>query len=183
MTGQATLSATGGVVIERLGISNLSPLRHSGAHLMTFVASHLAVLCVTETDAKRLHELRRARVAAELVTRAAGRDVAARGLRARSVTAITGRVRVKAGRNRHCDAAARRAVTGCATDVAQIHVPRVIELHAKAAQAWERLERAGLHIGVANRADRTVSTLKLLRMTAGAGKVLRSSRPSRHRRI
>jgi len=58
MACQATLAATRGVMVERLGIRNLPALRHAGPHLMTFVTSHLVVLRMTEADAKCLGELR-----------------------------------------------------------------------------------------------------------------------------
>jgi len=58
-------------MVEGLGVSNLPALRHAGAHLMTFVTSHLVVLRMAEANPKRLRELRRARVAAQLMTRAA----------------------------------------------------------------------------------------------------------------
>lgn len=38
MTSRATLPASGGVVIERLGLRDLPALRHAGANLMAFVA-------------------------------------------------------------------------------------------------------------------------------------------------
>lgn len=71
MTRQATLAATGGVVVERFRIGDLSTLWHAGAHLMAFVTSHLVVLRMAEANAKCLRELRRARIATQLMTGAA----------------------------------------------------------------------------------------------------------------
>lgn len=71
MTCHATLAATSGMMIERLRIRHLPALRHAGAHLMTLVTSYLVVLHMAEADAKCLGELRRARVAAQLMARAA----------------------------------------------------------------------------------------------------------------
>jgi len=58
MTCHATLRPASGVMIEWFGSGNLPALRHSRTNLMTVVASHLLVLCVTEADAERLHEFR-----------------------------------------------------------------------------------------------------------------------------
>jgi len=102
------------------------------------------------------------------MTRAAGRNVATARLRAGRVTSIACRVRVEAGRNRHGDAAARRPVTGRATDVSHVHMPRVIELHAKAAQPRKGFDRAGLRVRVTDRADRTIRIRELLCVTTGA---------------
>ena len=102
------------------------------------------------------------------MTRAARRNIAATRLRPRRVTSITRRVRVKAGRNRHSDTAARRPVTSRTTNVSHVHVPRVIELHAKAAQARKGFQRPCFHVRVTNRADGTVGIRKLLGVTTGA---------------
>ena len=77
VTGHAALSATGSVMIERLGRGYLSPLWLTRADLMTFVAGHLLVFAVTEPDTKRLHHFGRARVAAQLVASSARRNIAA----------------------------------------------------------------------------------------------------------
>jgi len=58
MTCHATLRPASGVMIEWFGSGDLPALRHSRSDLMTFVASHLLVLCVTEADAERRHEFR-----------------------------------------------------------------------------------------------------------------------------
>jgi hypothetical protein len=49
-------------MIERLGGSDLSALRHSGPDLMTFVASHLLMFGVTETNTECLGKFRGARI-------------------------------------------------------------------------------------------------------------------------
>ena len=68
----------------------------------------------------------------------------------------TGGVRVEVGRNCHRQPAACGAMTRRATDPAHRHMPRVIELHAKAHQSIrKRLYRAGLRISVTDGADRT----------------------------
>ena len=71
------------------------------------------------------------------------------------MTAIARRVRVKAGRDRHRDTAARFPMTSSATDAAHIQVPRMIELHPETLQVRKRFQRAGLNIGMTDSADRT----------------------------
>jgi len=143
-------------MIQRLGRTYLPPLRHARLYLVTLVAGYLQMFRMTETDAKRGHEFRRAGIAAQLMTGAAGRNVAAAGLRPRRMTAITSCVRIETGRNRHRDPSASRSMTCCATDATHRDVPRVIELHAKALQVRKRFQRSRLHIGMADGADRTV---------------------------
>ena len=63
MTGHATQRPSRRMMIERLGCSHLSPLWHSRAHLMTFVAVNLLMFCMTKTHAKRLREFGRSGVA------------------------------------------------------------------------------------------------------------------------
>jgi len=99
MTSQATLAASGGVMIQRLRLGHLSPLRHARKDLMTLSASHFVMLSMTEADPKRPGELRRPGITAKLMTRPARRDVATAGLRALTVTSETVCVRVKACRN------------------------------------------------------------------------------------
>ena len=67
MTSQATLAASGGVMIQRLWLGHLSPLRHAGKDLMTLSASYLVMLSMTETDPKRPGELRGSGITAELM--------------------------------------------------------------------------------------------------------------------
>jgi hypothetical protein len=59
MTSHATLSLSGGVMIERLRLRHLTALRHSRPDLMTLVARHFLVFPVTKADAKGLRKLRR----------------------------------------------------------------------------------------------------------------------------
>ena len=63
MTRHATHGPSRRMMIEGLGHRHLSPLCHSRAHLMTFVAVNLLMFCMTETDAKRLREFGRSGVA------------------------------------------------------------------------------------------------------------------------
>jgi hypothetical protein len=172
-----------GVMVQRLRIGNLAPLWHPGEDSMTFLATHVVVLCVTEADTEGPGELRRPRVAAQLMTGAARRNITPTRLSAWCVTLVAGAVSIESGGNRQRDTSARWSVTGCATDVSLTHVPSVIELHAKAAQAREGLQRAGLHISVTNCAERTVRARELLRVTPGTREMLRSSRPSGHGRV
>ena len=109
-----------------------------------------------EAYSKRLHEFGGTCVTTQLVTRAAGGNIASARLRARRVTTIAGGVSVKAGRNRHRDAAARFTMASSATDAAHAQVARVIELHAEALQARERFQRSRLHVGMTDGADRTL---------------------------
>src|SRR5437588_344625 len=155
MTSHATLCPASRVMIQRLGRTYLPALRHACFYLVTFVAGNLQMFRVTETDAKCRHEFRRARIPAQLMTCAARRNITAAGLRSRSMTSITSCVGIEPGRNRHCNARARRPMTTCATDIAHGDVSRMIELHAKALQVRKRFQRSRLHIGVADCADRT----------------------------
>jgi hypothetical protein len=68
MTSQAALPASCGVMIQRLWLGHLSPLRPAGKDLMTFSASYFVVLSMTEADPKRLGELRRPGITAKLMT-------------------------------------------------------------------------------------------------------------------
>src|SRR5204862_5104306 len=86
MAGHATLPTTGCVMVERLRRRNLPSLRHAGPDLMAFSAGKLLMLCMTKANAECLRERRRPRISAQLVTSAARRNIAAAGLRARSVT-------------------------------------------------------------------------------------------------
>ena len=74
-------------------------------------------------------------------------------------------------------------MTGRATDVTHVQVTRVIELHTETSEPWKWLERARLHGCVTDGANRTFSAGKLLRMTSGAGQVLRRSRTTRYRGV
>jgi hypothetical protein len=78
MTCHTALPAASSVMIERFRRSHLTTLWHSRSNLMTFHAWLFLVLRVTETDAKSLSELRRARVTAQLVAGAARRNVTTR---------------------------------------------------------------------------------------------------------
>ena len=134
VTSQAALTATGRVMIKRLRCSDLPPLRLARTNVVTFVARHLLVLRMTKADTERRHHHRRARIAAQLMTCAAGRNIASTRLRARRVTAEARRMRIEVGRNRHGHAAARGFMTSHAVNTAHADVPRVIEFHSETNQ-------------------------------------------------
>jgi hypothetical protein len=71
MTSQATLAASRGMMIQRLWLGHLSPLRHAGKDLMTLSASYFVMLSMAEADPKRPGELRRPGITSELMTRPA----------------------------------------------------------------------------------------------------------------
>jgi len=142
MTSHATLAATAGVMIERLGLSHLPALRHAGANLVTFVAGSLLMFLMTKTNAKGLRILRRSCIAAQLMAGAAGRDVAPARLRAVRVAAETGRMRIEAGRYGKRHASPRRSMAGAATDAAHVQVTRMIEPHIETSEPRKWLERA-----------------------------------------
>jgi hypothetical protein len=87
------------MMIQRLGLSYLSSLWHSRPDLMAFVTSYFLMLCMTEANAESLRKFRSASIAAQLMARAAGRDVAPLRLGARAMTTITSGVSVETGRN------------------------------------------------------------------------------------
>ena len=179
MASHTALSSTRGMVIGRLGSSDLAPLWQSRFHLMTIIAGQLLrrpVFGVAEVHTKGGGPLGSSRVAAELVAGTTRGNIPAPRFRAWHMTAITSRMRVEANRNRQRDAAPCRTVASGATHTAHVQVSRVIEVHAEALQPGKRLERAGAHISVANRADRTLTVRKLLRVTPGAGHVPRTTR-------
>jgi hypothetical protein len=132
MTGRTALASSAGVMIQRRRRRDLASLRHTGAHLMAVVTvSFWIMLSVTEPDSERGHVLRCARIYAQLMTSAAGRDVASIYLPARRVTAKTGCVRVEISRDGHGDPAAHRTMTSRATHVSQRDVSGMIELHSE----------------------------------------------------
>ena len=59
-------------------------------------------------------------------------------------------------------------MTGGASDTAHIYVARMVELHVEALENRKRLQRPGLRIAMANRADRIRRIGELLYMTTGA---------------
>ena len=141
------------------------------------------MLCMTKTYPKRLREFRRSRITSQLMTRAAGRDIAAAGFRACRVATIASCMRVKARWYGKRDAASRWAMTGRAAYATHIQVARVIEFHPKTLQAGKRFQRTRLHISMANCTDRTIGIRKLLRVTSGTRQVARSARTFWDRRI
>ena len=95
MTGHAALSPAGRVMIQRFGRRNLSALRHTRSDLMTLIATNLLMLRVIEADPECLSKFRSPRIAAQLMTRAARRNISTVRLRPRRVASITGCVCVK----------------------------------------------------------------------------------------
>lgn len=98
-------------------------------------------------------------------------DIARRhGMRGlRRMTLKTGRVGVGTGRNGQRNAGSGRSVAGRATCIAQMF--GVVELDIETLQRRKSLHRAGFGIGMTNRADRVGVVLKLLDMTADAGRM------------
>jgi len=76
VTSHATLAPSRSMMVERLGCSHLSSLRQSRPYLVAFVAGNFLMLCMIEADAKRRHKFRRSRIASQLMTSTAGRNVA-----------------------------------------------------------------------------------------------------------
>jgi hypothetical protein len=76
VTGSATLTTSGRMMVKRLGRCDLATLRHPRSYLMTFITPHLTMFTVIEVYAKRLRKLGRARVGSELMTYGTRRDVA-----------------------------------------------------------------------------------------------------------
>ena len=142
MAGHAACPRPLRVMIERCGRSDLSSLRHSRPDLMAFGAGNLLMLGVIKADAECRGHFRCPGITTQLVTRPARRDIAATGLSPRSVTPIAGRVRIETGGYRQGHAGARRLVTRRTANAAHAQMTRVIELHAKALQTWERFQSA-----------------------------------------
>src|SRR5512132_3938129 len=122
------------------------------------------MLGMIKADAKSLCEFRRARITAQLMARAAGRNIPAAGFRARRMTTVASCMSVKACWYGERDAASRGAVTRCATYAAHAHVARVIEFHPEAPQTRKGFQRTRLHVRMTNCADGTVGIRKLLRV-------------------
>ena len=102
---------------------------------MTIVAVGLRiVLRMTEANSERGHVLWCARISAQLMARAAGRNIATVRLRARRVTTEAGCMRIEISRYGHHHTAARRTMAGSTTDIAHANVLCVIELHPEAHQ-------------------------------------------------
>jgi hypothetical protein len=54
VAGHATLPTSRRMMVKRFRSSHLPTLRHAGSYLMAFIACHLLMFRVTETDAIRL---------------------------------------------------------------------------------------------------------------------------------
>jgi len=98
MAGAATLSATSRVMVQWLRRAYLSALRHPGSNLMTFVAGNFLMLGVIEADPEGRGRFGCSGIAAQLVAGPAGRDIAAAGLGARSMTTKAGCVCIESRR-------------------------------------------------------------------------------------
>jgi hypothetical protein len=78
MTGHTALGSPAGVMISRFGSGDLTSLRQARSYLMTIIAIQFlrrTVFSVAEVHAERRGPLRSSAVTAELMTRAAGRNV------------------------------------------------------------------------------------------------------------
>ena len=67
MTSHATLAASARVMIQRLWLGHLLPLRHTRTNLVTSITSYLAMLSMTEADPKRAGKFRCPGITAELM--------------------------------------------------------------------------------------------------------------------
>jgi len=140
MASHATLRATGCVMVKRLRRRNLFSLRHACSNLVAFVAGYFLMLGMIESYAEGYGGLSSPGIPTQLMTRAAGRDIATAGLRARSVASITSCVRAESRGYREANAATRWSMTRRATYTSHLHMQRVIELHAKALQMRKRFQ-------------------------------------------
>lgn len=122
MASHATLRPTGCVMVKRFRRGDLFSLRHSRLNLVAFGAGHFLMLGVIESYAECRGGLRSPRIPAQLMTRTTGRDIAAAGLRARSVASITSCVRVESRGYREGHAATRRSMTRRTTDTSHLHM-------------------------------------------------------------
>ncbi len=84
-------------MVKRLRGCNLSALRHSRSNLVAFVAGYFLMLGMVESYAECLREFRTTGIPTQLMTSTTRRDIAAAGLRARSVASITNCVRTISG--------------------------------------------------------------------------------------
>ena len=78
MTRHAALGSPAGVMISRFGGGDLTSLRQTRFHLVTVIAIQFlggAVFSMAEVHPKRRGPLGRSAVAAELMARAAGRNI------------------------------------------------------------------------------------------------------------
>ena len=146
---------------------------------MTIIARHLLrrpVFGVAEVHAKGRSPDWSSRVATWFVAGTTRRNIPVARFRARLMTAITGRMGVESDWNRQRHSTPCRTVASGATHPAHVQVSRMLKVDAEAFQPGKRLERAGAHISMANRADGTLTVCKLLRVTTGAGDVTRTTR-------
>jgi hypothetical protein len=140
MASHAALTATCRVMVKRFRRSDLASLRHSRSNLVTFVAGYFLMFGMIESHAECLGGFRSPGIPTQLMTRTTGRDIAATGLRARSVASKTSGVRIESRGYREGNAATRRSMTRRTTDTSHLNMQRVIELHAKALQTWKRFQ-------------------------------------------
>ena len=122
MASQATLPTACGVMVKRFRRRDLSALGHSRFDLVAFVAGYFFMLGMIESDAEGLGGCGGPGIPTQLMTRTARRDIAAAGLRARSMASITRCVRVEARGYRQGNAATRRPMTRRTTDTSHLNV-------------------------------------------------------------
>lgn len=173
MATHATLCPPRNQVHRRKGSADLPPLRLASFDLMALAAIQLlfTMLGVTEVDLKGLRHHRRAAVGPQTVTGAAGRDVAASGLRTRSVALVTGVVGRRSRGDRQGDVAASGRLVADRT--AGAFMFGVVEFHIETCEFRKRLHirRTGGLPAVADRANRTAVAGELFDMAAGTGRV------------
>lgn len=165
-------------MIRRFRSGDLTSLRQARSRLVAIVAIQFlrrAVFGVAEVHSKRRGPLRSSAVTAELMARAARRNVSVTRLRPRRVAGIARRMRIEPDRNRHCYTASCRLVASSTIDAVHTQVTRVIKVDAKTLQRRKRFKRAGVYVRMTNCADRTLFIRELLSVTAGARSMAHSS--------
>ena len=85
-------------------------------------------------------------------------------------------VRIKPGRDRERDSTTQWPMTTRTIQTTYILMPRVVEAHSETRKSRKRFYRTRLHVCVADRTNWMPGICKLLRMTSGTGRVVRSSR-------
>ena len=169
-------------MIERLRRAHTPSAR---LDLMTLVASQplrSIVFRMTETNTKSRFGLRWTNITFLLMACATRGNVAPIRLRPRRMTTKTVCMRIKSYRNRERDSTARRPMTTRTIQTARALVASMIKAHSKTRKPWKWFYRSGLHVCMADRANRMSGICELLRMTARARCVVRSSRHCRSRR-
>jgi hypothetical protein len=125
------------VMIERQRRRHLPTLRHTRSHVMTFIATQFlrpTMLGMTESNLESCGLRRRSRIAAELMTRAAGGNIPVAGFRLRPMALVARGMGVEARRNCHRHTTAPWFMTSRTTTAAHARVAGVIESHVKASE-------------------------------------------------